>query len=110
MPRVKTESLEPGLVVAVDVKNMDGMLLLPQGCELTERHIGILQAWGIAEIQIEAAQDSEGASGDPLARLTPEALAALKAELSARFFKPDESNPGFIAVFQAVLRRRAAKH
>jgi hypothetical protein len=97
------------MVVAVDVKNMDDMLLLPQGCELGERHIGILQAWGIAEIQVETAPDSE-TTNDPLARLTPEALTALKAELTARFFQPDETNPGFIAVFQAVLRRRAAKY
>jgi hypothetical protein len=97
------------MAVAVDVKNMDGMLLLPQGCELSERHIGILQAWGIAEIQVEMAEEAEAAN-DPLTRLAPEVLAKLKAELTARFFQPDETSPGFQAVFHAVLRRCASKH
>lgn len=95
------------MAVAVDVKNMDGMLLLPRGCELTERHIGILEAWGVTEIEVEACETE--ATTDPLAQLPPETLAALKAELSALFFQPDESNPGFNTVFQAILRRRVIR-
>ena len=108
MARIKIEALQEGMQVAADVKNMDGMLLLPRGCELTVRHINILQAWGVAEIEVEATAEAV-AAGDPLARLSPDALAALSAELKALFWQPDESNPGFQAVFQAVLRRRVLR-
>jgi hypothetical protein len=92
--------------VGVDVKNMDGMLLLPKGCELSERHIHILQAWGVAEIEIEATGEAE--TSDPLSRLPPEMLAAIAAELKALFWQPDETDPGYQAVFQAMLRRRVS--
>lgn len=108
MARIKTESLQEGMCVAVDVKNMDGMLLLPRGCELSLRHISILQAWGVSEIEVELDGD-DSVSADPLASMPPEVLSALKAELHALFCRPDESDPGFNAVFQAILRRRAVQ-
>ena len=72
MPRIKTESLQTGMVVASDVKNLDSMLLIPAGCALTERQISILQAWGIGEVEVETAANVE--EPDPLSRLAPEVL------------------------------------
>lgn len=92
--------------VAADVKNMDGMLLLPRGCELSERHINILQAWGINFIEIEVDGNSPR-NDDPLATLSPENLSALTVEIRSLFFRADETNPGYQAVFQAILQRRA---
>jgi hypothetical protein len=69
MPRIKTESLQEGMVVSCDVKNIDNMLLIPAGCNLTERQINILQAWGVAEIDIQDSKALEDA--DPLAKLAP---------------------------------------
>jgi hypothetical protein len=109
MPKIKAESLQPGMVVAKDVKNLDNMLLIPSGCELTERQIDILLAWGVDEIEVEAAEGAKDES-DPLAALSPEALAQLAAEVKALFWKPDESNPVYQEVFQLMLRRRARKH
>jgi hypothetical protein len=93
--------------VAAEVKNMDGMLLLPQGCELTARLINILQAWGVSEIEVDTSGDA--AMADPLTQMPPEKLATLTAELKALFWEPDEVNPGFKAVFQAILRRRVLR-
>jgi hypothetical protein len=76
--RVKAEELSPGMVVAREVKNIDGMLLAPAGCELSERQIGILQAWGIAEVEVEAGEEQARAH-DPLAQLPPETLAKITA-------------------------------
>jgi hypothetical protein len=94
------------MTVAVDVKNIDGMLLLPAGCELKERQINILQAWGVSEIDVEATAESTAAS-DPLSKLPPETVAALTAELQALFWLPDESSPVFQEIFRLMLLRRA---
>ena len=94
------------MTVAVDVKNIDGMLLLPAGCELKERQINILQAWGVAEIDVEASAETAAAS-DPLAKLSPETVAALTAELKALFWQPDESSPVYNEIFRLLLLRRA---
>jgi len=82
--RVKSEDLQPGMVVAREVKNLDGMLMAPSGCELSERQIGILQAWGVVEVDIEASAEVAQAH-DPLAQLPPETLAKITTELRGRF-------------------------
>jgi len=105
MPQIKTELLQEGMVVSRDVKNIDNMLLIPNGCKLTSRQIGILQAWGVHEIEVVSA----GAAGntDQLSRLPPELLAKLTAELRATFWKADDADPVFTELFKLMLRRRA---
>ena len=107
MPRLKTGDLKEGMVVAIDVNNMDDMLLLPAGSLLTGRQINILKAWGVAAIEVEAS-DLIG-NQNPLARLSPEVVARLTAEIKARFWQADESNPVFAEVFKLMLWRRARK-
>ena len=108
MVRVKSEELQPGMVVARDVKNIDGMLLVPSGCELSERQIGILQAWGVTELEVEASEEQAKAH-DPLAQLPPELLAKITADLRARFWQPDESSPVAAEIFKLLLRRQAKR-
>jgi len=96
------------MVVARDIKNIDGMLLAPSGCELTERQINILQAWGVTEVEVEA--DAKLAQAhDPLAQLPPEVLARLTADLRARFWKPDEFGPVPAEIFKLMLLRQARR-
>jgi hypothetical protein len=106
MPKLKIERLREGMVVAVDVQNMDQMLLLPAGCVLAEKHIGILEAWGVTDVEVVAADDSAD-DGDPLAKLPPEELARLTAETKARFWQLDETSPVPMEIFQLILRRAA---
>ena len=108
MPRIKIDQLKQGMVIAADVNNMDGMLLLPAGCALSERQIDVLHAWGVAEVSVEAT-DGVDPSADPLAKLTPDAAARLTADVKALFWELDETNPAHQEVFKLVLRRRAKK-
>ena len=109
MPRVKIEQLREGMTVAEDVKNIDNMLLIPEGASLTERQIDILQAWGIAEVDVKAEEGVPGSS-DPLAELSPEVLARLTAEVRAVFRDLDETDPAAMEIFKVMLQRRARKH
>jgi hypothetical protein len=96
------------MIVTLDVRNLDNMLLIPAGCALTDRHINILSAWGIAEIQVEDRGDSED-SADPLQQLPPEMLEQITQELQAAFWEPAGASPVEQEVLNLVLRRRA-KH
>jgi len=106
--RVKAEELQPGMVVAAEVKNLDGMLLAPSGCELSERQIGILQAWGVTEVDIEATAEAAQAR-DPLAQLPPETLAKITADLRARYWKPDDFGPVPAEIYKLMLLRQARR-
>lgn len=105
MPRIKTELLQEGMIVSSDVKNIDNMLLIPNGCKLTSRQIGILQAWGVPEIEV--ASGGGGEETDQLTQMAPEALEQLTAEVRAMFWKADDADPVFAEVFKLILRRRA---
>lgn len=105
MPRIKTELLQEGMIVSSDVKNIDNMLLIPNGCKLTARQIGILQAWGVTEIEV--ASGGPGEDTDQLTKMAPEALEQLSAEVRAAFWKADDADPVFAEVFKLILRRRA---
>jgi len=105
MPRIKTESLTEGMVVSADVKNIDQMLLIPSGCTLTARQIGILQAWGVDNIEVTSAGDS--GSADMLETMPADALERLTAEVRASFWKADDADPVFAELFKVILRRRA---
>jgi hypothetical protein len=106
MPNVKLESLQVGMVVTTDVRNMDNMLLIPAGCALSERQIDVLNAWGIPEIQVQASDDSEE-STDILQRIPPETLAKLTGELESIFWEPTDEGSVQAELFNLVLRRRA---
>jgi hypothetical protein len=94
------------MIVARDIKNIDGMLLAPSGCQLSERQINILQAWGVTEVEVEAGEEMARAH-DPLAQLPPETLARITTELRGRFWKPDEFGPVPAEIFRLMLLRRA---
>lgn len=96
------------MVVARDVKNIDGMLLAPSGCELSERQINILQAWGVTELEVEAGEEMAKAH-DPLAQLPPEVLAKLTADLRGRFWKPDDFGPVPAEIFKLMQLRQARR-
>jgi hypothetical protein len=108
MIRVKSEALQPGMVVARDVKNIDGMLLAPLGCQLSERQIDILQAWGVVEVEVEAGEEMALAH-DPLAQLPPGILAKITADLRARYWKPDEFGPVPAEIYKLMLLRQARR-
>jgi hypothetical protein len=106
MPKVKLDKLKEGMVVAVDVRNMDDMLLIPSGGVLSGRSIQILQTWGVSEVDVESSEEAE-AEADPLARLAPAVVAQITSELRDRFWGFDENIPMHQAVFRAALCRRA---
>ena len=62
MRKISVEDLKAGMKVAQKVENKAGMVLLPEGIELTDAHISRLKKWGIEEIFVEGEpQDGEGA-------------------------------------------------
>jgi len=95
------------MVVSSDVKNLDNMLLIPSGCKLTARQIGILQAWGVPQIDVATTESTE--ETDQLTKMPPEVLEKLTQEVRATFWKADDADPVFAEVFKLMLRRRASR-
>lgn len=72
--------IRPGMVVASDVKNLDSMVLFPSGYTLTEKHLLLLRAWGVTEVDVKGVGDQK-LHEKVLEKLDPKILA--HAEIQA---------------------------
>lgn len=52
MGKVAIENLEAGMVLASDVHDRSGRLLLGEGAELNQKHLVIFRTWGVLEADI----------------------------------------------------------
>ncbi len=59
MPMVALENLEPGMVLAAEVRDKNGRLLLGEGVELAAKHLFIFRTWGVVEANITGEDDAE---------------------------------------------------
>lgn len=109
MPKARIEQLRPGLVVADDVKNIDDMLLIPGGATLSERHIDILRAWGVAEVNLQSAEGIAEET-DPLAELPAEVANRLVAEVRGVFRDLNEADPVAQEIFKVILHRHVRRY
>jgi hypothetical protein len=53
--QVAVDDLEPGMLLAEEVRDQQGRLLMPAGTELTDRHLRACQLWGILGVRIRSA-------------------------------------------------------
>jgi len=94
MSLVKIDAIEPGCVLAAEVKDRRGRLLMPAGATLQEGHIRSFKMWGITHV------DVEGGDADAITELEPWAREAAEAKLADLFLHADLEHP-FIAALHA---------
>ena len=70
--QVSVDDLTAGMVIAEEMRDQQGRLLMPAGTELTERHLRAFQLWGIMTVRVLGR--AEWKRSAPL-ELTPEQLA-----------------------------------
>lgn len=97
MAITSTEILEEGMVLDAPVKNLQGQVLFGIGHVLKEKHIEMIQAWGITEVEVEVKEDSESS------KRFREALIRAEENLKPVFKRCDLSNP----IVKEVLRNVA---
>jgi HD-like signal output (HDOD) protein len=53
MTLVSIEQLDPGMILAEDIKDMNGRMLISSGVRIEAQHIRVLKMWGICEVSVE---------------------------------------------------------
>ncbi len=107
MARTTLEHLTPGARLARPVLNADGVLLLKAGETLTPKHIQVLHAWGVRDVDVE----DEGAQAAEAAPASPELRRRAEAEIARRFRRADDGHPAMAKIRRvatALLTRRLA--
>lgn len=74
MGKVNTELLTPGMVLAADVRDHRGRLLLGAGAELTKTHLYVFRLRGILEADIEGGEEDQHIIPDDDLLATAEAM------------------------------------
>ncbi|HYC30770.1 MAG TPA: hypothetical protein VEB59_00700 [Gemmatimonadales bacterium] len=98
---VSFEDLKPGMVLAADLREPGGRLLLPANTSLTDRHLRYFQMWGVERVEIVG--DEPASSAPPP---DPAAVAEAEAAAAAHFRHVDLSHPASAAVHRYCLDRR----
>ena len=90
------------MVLAEDVHDQQGRLLLPSGSELTERHLRAFQMWGILTVKVRGAGEEPS---EPV--ISPEILAEAEARVRQRMHNNDLALPVIAEILRFAVQREA---
>ncbi len=106
MPIVAVDDLQAGMMLAEEVRDQQGRLLMPSGTELTDRHLRAFQLWGIIGVRIRAGDAAAEPAELPL---TPEQLAQGEAVVLSRLRADNASHPLMAELIRICTQREARR-
>lgn len=104
MAVVALDQVHAGMVLADDVRDRRGRLLMPSGRELTEKHLEAFRMWGVASVDIEGGPAKEA----PRRVFDEKILARADWETDLLFTNASEDHP-FLKELRAIARLRVAE-
>jgi putative nucleotidyltransferase with HDIG domain len=107
MATLRTKKLKPGMVLAEDVHDIKGRLLMVRGKPIGPDHIRIFKIWGIPQVEIAGVHADEEAAPVPL---DPACLEAARQEAEQLFVFTERDHPAIIEIFNQAVSYRAARH
>ena len=106
---ITTADIRAGMVLAADVKDRSGRVLLSADTEIAEKQIKILKMWGITEADVKGVAPAGGGASSPPG-VDAEAFARAEAETSMLFAHTNAEHPAVKELFRlAVARTLASK-
>jgi len=103
--KAKIAELKPEMVIARDVTDLSGCVLLPAGVKITAKHLKIFKIWGIPDICIEGgtetAMTKTAIEGENSAQLEK-----IKEELKTLFCHNDLNHPVIQELFNICIERK----
>jgi HD-like signal output (HDOD) protein len=103
MEAVQTDKLKPGQILAEEVRDINGRLLLAKGNEIQSNHIRIFKIWGIPEVNVAGARRRKDIL-DP--RLDPELLERTAENMKLICRHVDLEHPAIKEIFKIAVQFR----
>jgi hypothetical protein len=103
--KVAIENVETGMVLASDVLDRSGRMLLGSGAELTQKHLVIFRTWGVLEADIEGHGSDDSVDSIP-ADVDPLELAAAEREVALLFKHTNRKHPAIIELMKLATLRK----
>jgi putative nucleotidyltransferase with HDIG domain len=106
MATLRTKKLKPGMVLAEDVHDIKGRLLMVRGKPIGPDHIRIFKIWGIPQVEIAGVHAEEETAPAPL---DPAWLEAARQETEQLFVFTERDHPAIKEIFNQAVSYRAAR-
>ena len=103
MYAVPTDKLKPGKILAEEVRDVNGRLLLARGNEIGVNHIRIFKIWGVSEVAVEGPEQG-GEKFDP--DLSPEIFEQVKSSVTTLFQHNDLEHPIIKKIYNLAVQFR----
>ncbi|MCW8826285.1 MAG: hypothetical protein OQK78_07660 [Gammaproteobacteria bacterium] len=111
MAIIPTDKLQAGMVLAADVQDLNGRMLLKLGTIVEEKHLKVLRTWGVMSVDIENNEDIEDSlPKKEIGDLSPEIIKAIDCEIEKRFKGVDVRHPVMTALVDVVKKDLIEQH
>ncbi|MBF0609950.1 MAG: hypothetical protein G8345_06770 [Magnetococcales bacterium] len=105
------DQLTAGMVVATNVCDASGRILLSKGSAITDRHLRIFKTWGVADVDVVVTSSPNPASEtDPNASsmpIFPKSMEPFCKKAEVLFRHADMSHPAVQQLFAICVQRVA---
>jgi hypothetical protein len=105
---INLEDIQVGMVLAGDIKERSGRVLLAGGSDITEKHLKVFKMWGITEADIKDV-DKEEIAANIVSQLDPSLFQNAQSRVRERFCLADMEHPFIEELFRLVTLRQV-KH
>ncbi len=98
---MRVDQVTTGMMLAQDIHDPNGALLIRAGVSITERHIKAFKSWGIQEIPIQSDEETQSTAktGDS------SVIAEVRTLLDAQFSLSNPDHPAVHALYEICLER-----
>ena len=86
MATISSKKVKTGMILADDVHDVSGRLLVEKGTMLSDTHLKVLKTWGVAEVNIESSEVEEPAA---VTSIPDRFIEQAKAQLAKRLARND---------------------
>lgn len=106
MSKVKIKDLQEGMIVALAVKDKNGMLIVSQGQKITDKYIRTFKTWGITEIDIEKTVENHGDKDCLAEKKVVIVSAEVKEKVDDLFRYTDKQHPAMVELMELCILRK----
>jgi len=103
---IQINQIEPGMVLAEDLKDRKDRFLLPDGASLTTKHIKMLKMWGVIEANIEGIV-AEDVQNNAIIDIDPTTIEMAEKIVRERFRYSNIDHPAIQKLFRFCTLQEA---
>jgi hypothetical protein len=98
---ISLDAIKPGMVLAGDVKDRSGRILLSAGAEINEKHLRIFKMWGVLSAPVQG-EEKEETHSNTASEIDPDLLREVERKTVELFCHNDLAHPFIRELFRLV--------